>query len=85
MKINSSNSLGVNPYKKQAEKIEKLQQAGKRDDVQISTEAKELQQMKQMSSERQEKIQRLKQQIENGTYEINAKDIAKGLIDFYQK
>ncbi|MEE6134133.1 flagellar biosynthesis anti-sigma factor FlgM [Bacillus sp. 1780r2a1] len=85
MKINSTHSSRINPYQKAAEKMEKAQQTGKRDGVQISKEAKELQQMSTKATEHSAKVEQLKQQIENGTYKVNAEEVAKGLINFYKK
>ncbi|UNL84790.1 flagellar biosynthesis anti-sigma factor FlgM [Priestia koreensis] len=86
MKINPLGTSGINPYKKQIDKLAQIEKAaGKRDEVQISTQAKELQQTNQVVTERQKKIDELKQQIQNGTYQIDAKKIAKGLVDFYKK
>ncbi|MCJ7984167.1 flagellar biosynthesis anti-sigma factor FlgM [Priestia sp. OVS21] len=30
-------------------------------------------------------MEKLKQQINSGTYEINGKEIAKSIVDFYKK
>lgn len=86
MKINQTGLFGVNPYKKQMEKMDQVKQASKKQDkVEISSAAKEMQQANQISAERQQKIDALKQQIQNGTYQVDAKATAKGIIDFYSK
>ena len=87
MKINNYGTQGVNPYKK----INKVEQSNKAestkgtDKVEISAAAKELQQGSQVSSARMEKIESLKKQIQSGTYEVNAKDVAKSILNFYSK
>lgn len=86
MKINRPGLFGVNPYQKQMEKMDHVKQANKKQDkVEISSAAKEMQQANQLSAERQEKIDALKQQIQNGTYEVDVKATAKGIMDFYFK
>lgn len=87
MKINNFGTQGINPYKK----MNKVDQSNKAegtkgtDKVEISSAAKELQQVSQVSSARTEKIDSLKKQIQSGTYEVNAQDIAKSIINFYAK
>jgi negative regulator of flagellin synthesis FlgM len=86
MKINSFGTFGVNPYKKQMEKTENLKNVSKKQDkVEISSAAKELQQADHISKERKVKIESLKQQIQNGTYKVDAEAVAKGIVDFYSK
>lgn len=87
MKINNYGTQGINPYKKQ---INKLDQANKTagqgtDKVEISAAAKELQQVSQVSPERAEKIDALKKQVQSGNYEINPQDVAKSILNFYSK
>lgn len=86
MKINQTGLFGVNPYKKQMDKTDHLKQTSKKQDkVEISSAAKEMQQASQLSAARQEKIDALKQQIQNGGYEVDFKATAKGIVDFYSK
>lgn len=88
MKINPYGTQGINPYKRQ---MNKLDQSGKTtskgaDKVEISSEAKEMQQqVSNISPERQQKIDELKLQVENGTYKVNPKAVAKSIINFYSK
>lgn len=87
MKINNYGTQGINPYKK-ITKLEQAQNVGATkgtDKVEISLEAKELQQVSQSSAARAEKVESLKQQVQAGTYEVNAKDIANGILNFYKK
>jgi negative regulator of flagellin synthesis FlgM len=87
MKINPFGSQGINPYKRQMNKLDQANQAiGKqKDKVEISSTAKEMQQVSQLASQRQAKVEDLKLQVENGTYKINPKETAKGIIHFYSK
>lgn len=84
MRINHIHSMGVNPYRRHIDKSagdNKL--AAKQDHVEISAEAKELQQHSQWLTERQQKVQRLKEQVQNGSYQIDASAVAKSVLDFY--
>ncbi|MEC2077882.1 flagellar biosynthesis anti-sigma factor FlgM [Metabacillus fastidiosus] len=87
MKINNIGSTnGVNPYKRQLDKNESIAKASsQKDKVEISTAAKDLQQTSGLTKARQEKINAIKEQIENGIYKIDAEAIAKGLLKFYKK
>ncbi|WP_338449528.1 flagellar biosynthesis anti-sigma factor FlgM [Niallia oryzisoli] len=87
MKINNFRPQGVNPYKNQMNKLDNIEKAAskKRDVVEISSEAKELQQVSSYELERQKKVDDLKLQIENGTYKPQPKEIAKSIINYYSK
>ncbi|WP_088032450.1 flagellar biosynthesis anti-sigma factor FlgM [Evansella clarkii] len=85
MKINPMHS--VNAYRKQ-QGVSQQQQAGqpnKRDEVQISSDAKKMQQSSQVSLERQEKIRQLKEKIDNGTYKADAHETARKFYDFWNE
>ncbi|NUK29774.1 flagellar biosynthesis anti-sigma factor FlgM [Parageobacillus sp. VR-IP] len=88
MRINHFGLTGVNPYRRQ---FDKEMQAKKpvakqdQDKVEISAAAKELQQISQSMVEHQEKVRKLKEQVQNGTYQIDAKAIAKSIYKFYFK
>lgn len=75
----------MNPYKKNLEKSAELSKTtAKQDKVEISTAAKDLQ-TNEVSNGRQEKLNEIKSQIESGTYTVDPKAVAKGLLKFYQK
>jgi negative regulator of flagellin synthesis FlgM len=86
MRIDKFGLMGVNPYRRQ---FDKEMQAKKpvakqdQDKVEISAAAKELQQISQSTVERQEKVRKLKEQVQNGTYQIDVKAIAKSIYKFY--
>jgi negative regulator of flagellin synthesis FlgM len=87
VKINPFGTQGINPYKKQMNKVD---QAGyavnkQKDKVEISSTAKEMQQVSQLTSQRQAKVDELKLQVENGTYKMDSKETAKGILQFYSK
>jgi negative regulator of flagellin synthesis FlgM len=87
MKINNFGPMGVNPYKRNFEKNTPAAQTPqtKADKVEISSKAKDLQQANEITKARQEKIQTLKTQLENGSYSIDPKGIAEGLLKYYGK
>ena len=87
MKINPFGSQGINPYKKQMNKVDQAGRAvsKQKDKVEISSTAKEMQQVSQLVSQRQAKVDELKLQVENGTYKMDSKETAKGILQFYSK
>jgi negative regulator of flagellin synthesis FlgM len=86
MKINNINSLNVNPYKKNMNKVQDSEKAAARTDkVEISSAAKEMQVTSKVSVERSDKVQALKQQVEAGTYQVDAGAVAKSVIQYFSK
>lgn len=87
MKINPIGSQGINPYKRQMNKVDQANNAVSKaaDKVEISTTAKEMQQISQLSTERQAKVEELKSQVDSGNYKIDPQQIAKGIVNFYTK
>lgn len=88
MKIsNNIGPSGINPYKRQMNKLDAAANTHnkKADKVEISSTAKEMQQLSQVSVQRQEKVEELKLQVENGTYKLDAKETAKSILNFYHK
>jgi negative regulator of flagellin synthesis FlgM len=87
MKINPLGSQGINPYKRQMNKLDQANKTASKaaDKVEISSAAKELQQESQITNERDAKINELKIQVENGTYKVDPKTVAKSIVNFYKK
>jgi negative regulator of flagellin synthesis FlgM len=87
VKINPFSSQGINPYKKQMDKVDQAGRAvnKQKDKVEISSTAKEMQQVSQYANQRQAKVDELKLQVENGTYKVDSKETAKGMIQYYSK
>lgn len=85
MKINNIGLSKLNPYNRNANQINREQQnkSSAADKVEISTTAKEMQQISQHTAERKEKIANIKAQVENGTYEIDPDKIAKSIYKYY--
>lgn len=85
MKINQFGNVGMNPYKKQMNKITATEKATKTDKVEISSAAKQLQETSPILVARQEKVEALKQQVQSGTYKVDSESVAKSVYDFYFK
>jgi negative regulator of flagellin synthesis FlgM len=86
MKINNVGVNAVNPYKLQSQKLDAAEQTKKQasDKLEISSVAKELQ-SSSYSTERAERIQQLKVDIETGNYKVDANKVAGDLLAFYRK
>lgn len=88
MKINNYGTNGINPYRQQQlNKINHTEQTNqnKKDKVEISAAAKDMQQLSSIESERKAKIDELKARIEDGNYKIDSKQIAQNILKFYKK
>ncbi|WP_297990096.1 flagellar biosynthesis anti-sigma factor FlgM [uncultured Anoxybacillus sp.] len=85
MKIHRIQPMNVNPYERTA-RVEKPTKATKKiDQVEISSAAKELQEAAKFSSERLEKVERLKEEIESGTYKLDARAVAESVLRYYKR
>lgn len=87
MRINHFNSIQNNPYKNQVQdmKQEKMQSNFKKDELQISDDAKKLLSSSKFDQERAEKVSEIKNQVDKGTYKVNVSETAKSIINFWQK
>ncbi|MFE8701666.1 flagellar biosynthesis anti-sigma factor FlgM [Cytobacillus sp. FJAT-54145] len=83
MKINNIGRMSVNPYKKQAEKVDKLEIQLKKDQIQISDEALQLQKIGNVDKARQQKVEELQDKVSSGQYEVDSKKVAQKLYDFW--
>lgn len=83
LKINNIGHVKINPYNKQIEKMDKSQQVSRRDKIEISSEALELQKGNQLEAARQERVEQLQQKVQSGEYEVNPKETARKLYDFW--
>ncbi len=87
MKINHIGAAGVNPYQKQLKNLEKQasQVAKASDKVEISSKAQEMQSASKIVTDRKEKVEALKIQVQNGQYSVDPKTIAADVFKFYSK
>lgn len=86
MKITSYGVNNVNPYKKQQQKLNSI--SGKSpfaDKIEISSAAKEMQVSSTVNTERAERVEKLKAQIDSGEYKVNARKVAEDLLNYYRK
>lgn len=86
MKINNYAVNPINPYKNQQLKTEATKQATMKmeDQLEISSQAKDLQGIKKYSTERVDRVQALKQQVEAGTYNVDPTKLANDLLKYYR-
>lgn len=87
MRINNLGPSGLNPYKRQQDKLDHISGDVKKkaDKVEISSTAKEMQSGTQLQLERQAKVDQLKIDVETGNYKVDPQKVAKSIIDFYSK
>ncbi|GAE26509.1 negative regulator of flagellin synthesis [Halalkalibacter wakoensis JCM 9140] len=86
MKINPYHSIQQNPYRKQMEKNEKAaDMSTKRDKLEISTEAMQMQKGTKLEQERADKVEALKKQIEAGEYKVDAKAVAHKFYEYWNQ
>lgn len=85
MKINNFGTSGINPYKRQMNKLESTNKASQAasDKIEISSAAKEMQQVSQISAQRQARVEELKNEVQSGNYEIKPNEVAGSIINFY--
>lgn len=87
MKINSFNTVNTNPYAKQNISFpgQREERVLRRDELQISSEAKELQSTNPLfAAEGQEKIREIKTQIDKGNYHINTMEVARKFYEYWK-
>lgn len=85
MKINSVSLNPINPYSKQQRAMKTSQATSNfADKLEISAQAKEMQVQSSYNTERSEKLSKLKEQIESGTYQVNARKVAEDLLKYYR-
>lgn len=86
VKINPFGPLNNNPYRKQMEKQESIQDIKqKRDKLEISQEAKVMQQASRIDEARQEKVKALKAKVEAGEYKVDPQAVANKFYEFWNK
>lgn len=87
MKITSYGVNSVNPYNKQQKSLKAadIKNSLSADKIEISSAAKEMSASSTINSERAQKIQKLKEEIESGTYQVDAQKIAEDLLKYYRK
>lgn len=88
MKINGVNpSKVVNLYAQNKKNVDKKEQVSKKDSIEISSLGKNLStySLDENFVNPKEKIEKLKNQVESGTYNIDSKSIAKKILENMNK
>ncbi|SDZ33343.1 negative regulator of flagellin synthesis FlgM [Evansella caseinilytica] len=85
MKIYSMHSMNI--YRKQQEwsGVKSHASNSKRDEVNISAAAKKMQDSSKITQERQEKLEKIKAEIDSGTYKVNAQEVARKFYEFWSE
>lgn len=86
MKINPINLQAINSYSKQARPA-KSTDAKKTfaDQIEISSKAKEMQATSTYANERAERMKKIKEEIDSGTYKVDAKQVAADMLKYYRR
>ncbi|SIS42965.1 flagellar biosynthesis anti-sigma factor FlgM [Salimicrobium flavidum] len=85
MKINGPNQTNWNPYQKQVHQQKQVQQNPNQDKLEISKEAKSMQESEKVSTPRSERIDELKAQVDNGTYKPDPSVTARKMVNFFSE
>lgn len=86
MKIQRPNQTHLNVYNNQMQKQQQHKQKLNREDrLQISNEAKRLQQDGQIDKKRTAYVESIKNKVATGNYEINLEKTAQKMIDFWSR
>lgn len=87
VKITSYGVNSINPYNKQPKNIKAAENkaTSSTDKIEISATAKEMSAPSIYSSERAQKIQNIKEQIQSGEYKVDARKVAEDLLKYYRK
>ncbi|WP_188454140.1 flagellar biosynthesis anti-sigma factor FlgM [Virgibacillus oceani] len=86
MKINGPNQTNFNPYKNNIQKQTDLKKdIAQQDQLQISKQAKKLQENVKPNAERAAYVQDIKKSVESGEYQVDPEKTAKKMIAFWTK
>jgi len=85
MKITSYGVNAVNAYKNQVRNVKSNDnKASFADKIEISKAAQDMQGVKTYSTERAERVQQLKADIDSGEYKVNARKVAEDMLKYYR-
>ena len=86
MKIFNYGVHGVNPYTNVKKKAPVQQNTGQpfADKLEISSAAQEMKVTSEYSTQRTEKVQQLKADIQSGKYKVDAKQVAADMLKYYK-
>ncbi len=86
VKINGPNQTNFNPYKNQLQKqMDYSKDINKKDQLEISNQAKEMLQNEKPSEKRAAHVQHIKDAVDAGEYQVNHEKTAQKMVDFWSK
>ncbi len=87
MKVQGYGVNAVNPYQNQQVKTNEVKKSSLsfQDQLEISSQAKDLQGVKSYESERADRLSELKSQIQNGTYKVDSEKLARDLLNHFRR
>lgn len=87
MKIEGFKPQVVNPYRNQQLKMDQTKQASqvKTDKLEISSEAKKLSASSPIETEREQRVNQLKEQVQSGAYQVDPKQLASSILSYFNK
>lgn len=86
MKINSTGIDRIQLYQNQIKQIDKDKPKQQNaDKLEISSQAKDLQLASQLKSEREERVQQIQKQIEEGSYKVQPSLVAEKMLQYFSK
>lgn len=87
MKINGYNAIPPfsNRVQTSLKDLDPKVDPKKKDHVEISSEAKQMQTSPRIAQERADKVSDLKNKVETGTYQIKPEEIAKKMLAYWNK
>ncbi|CDQ38999.1 MULTISPECIES: flagellar biosynthesis anti-sigma factor FlgM [Virgibacillus] len=83
MKINGPNQTNFNPYKQHLQKQIESKQAMRQDQLEISKQAKQLQEEEKSNPIREAHVAKIKEAVESGEYRINYEKTAEKMMDYW--
>ena len=86
MKINPLGIRAIQSYN-QAQSVKKADNKGETfaDKLEISSKAKEMQVTSSYETERAAKVNKLKEDINSGTYKVDARKVAQDMLKYYRR
>lgn len=85
MKVNTSGVDRIQLYQNNVKKIEQEKPQQREDKVEISSQAKDLQMASQLIADREERVQQLKKQVEEGSYKVQPTLVAEKMLQYFNK
>ncbi|MDQ0206768.1 flagellar biosynthesis anti-sigma factor FlgM [Alkalicoccobacillus murimartini] len=86
MKINPYTNVQSTSLRTKSQTIDELVPSKiKKDQIEISTKALDLQLEKQADATRAARVEELKKQVESGEYQVNAKKTAERFYDYWKQ